>query len=115
MRLCALSSIGLLNAFLNLVIGHVFVTTPYVVRTVSASLVTVDPGLEEAAQNLGASRFVAFWRFTRAPDHAGIGRRRIVRFRDLLDNYAILMWLFDAAHVPLPMMMVFLISRMFDP
>jgi putative spermidine/putrescine transport system permease protein len=25
------------------------------------------------------------------------------------------MWLFDAGHVPLPMMMISLISRMFDP
>jgi putative spermidine/putrescine transport system permease protein len=109
------SSVGSQNAFLNLVIGHVLVTTPYVVRTVSASLVTVDPGLEEAARTLGASRFVAFWRITRPQIMPGLVAGALFAFVTSFDNYAISMWLFDAAHVPLPMMMVSLISRMFDP
>jgi putative spermidine/putrescine transport system permease protein len=109
------SSIGSQNAFLNLFIGHVLVTTPYVVRTVSASLVTVDPGIEEAARTLGASRFVAFWRVTRPQIVPGLVAGALFAFVTSFDNYAISMWLFDAGHVPLPMMMVSLISRMFDP
>jgi putative spermidine/putrescine transport system permease protein len=108
-------SIGSTNAFLNLVIGHVLVTTPYVVRTVSASLVLVDPGLEEAARTLGAGRFVAFWRITRPQIMPGLIAGGLFAFVTSFDNYAVSMWLFDASHVPLPMMMISLISRMFDP
>lgn len=40
----------------GLVMGHVLVTTPYVVRTTLAVLHNFDTRLEEAATNLGASR-----------------------------------------------------------
>jgi len=109
------SSIGSNDAFVNLVIGHVLVTAPYVVRTVSASLVTVDPGLEEAARTLGAPRIVAFWRVTRPQIMPGLVAGALFAFVTSFDNYAVSMWLFDASHVPLPMMMISLISRMFDP
>jgi putative spermidine/putrescine transport system permease protein len=108
-------TLGSENAFLNLVIGHVLVTTPYVVRTVSASLVLVDPGLEEAARTLGAGRLAAFWRITRPQIMPGLVAGALFAFVTSFDNYAVSMWLFDASHVPLPMMMISLISRMFDP
>jgi len=109
------SSVGSTDAFVNLLVGHVLVTTPYVVRTVSASLVTVDPGLEEAARTLGAGRVTAFWRVTRPQIMPGLVAGALFAFVTSFDNYAISMWLFDASHVPLPMMMISLISRMFDP
>jgi putative spermidine/putrescine transport system permease protein len=108
-------SVGSDNTFLNLVIGHVLVTTPYVVRTVSASLQLVDPGIEEAARTLGAGRFTAFWRVTRPQIMPGLIAGGLFAFVTSFDNYAVSMWLFDASHVPLPMMMIDLISRMFDP
>ena len=40
------------------------VTMPYVVRTVSASLMLTDVTLEEAARTLGASRWRTFYRVT---------------------------------------------------
>lgn len=41
-------------SFTGLVIGHVVITIPYVVRTVSASLADMDPNLDEAARMMGA-------------------------------------------------------------
>ena len=41
-------------SFTGLVIGHVVITIPYVIRTVSASLVDMDPNLDEAARMMGA-------------------------------------------------------------
>ena len=38
----------------GLLIGHVLITVPYVVRTVGAGLVGLDPAMEEAAASLGA-------------------------------------------------------------
>mgnify|MGYP005995863383 CR=1 FL=1 len=39
----------------GLLLGHTLITIPYVVRTVGASLVSLDPSLAEAAEGLGAS------------------------------------------------------------
>jgi len=41
-------------SFTGLVIGHVVITLPYVIRTVSANLVDLDPNLDEAARVMGA-------------------------------------------------------------
>ena len=38
----------------GLVVGHTVITLPYVIRTVSASLVDLDPHLDEAARMMGA-------------------------------------------------------------
>lgn len=40
--------------FAGLVIGHIVITIPYVVRTVGAGLVRLNPAIEEAAESLGA-------------------------------------------------------------
>ena len=64
------------NAALNLLIAHVLVTMPYVVRTVSASLMLADLALEEAAQTLGAARWRVFRRITVPQIAPGLGRRR---------------------------------------
>ncbi|MBL8702916.1 MAG: ABC transporter permease [Alphaproteobacteria bacterium] len=47
--------LGLLNSFLGVALTHIVTGLPYVVITVSASLATFDPRLEQAARNLGAS------------------------------------------------------------
>jgi ABC-type spermidine/putrescine transport system permease subunit II len=42
--------------------GHLVICTPYVIRTVTAGLVGLDPRLEEAAMSLGATRVQAFFK-----------------------------------------------------
>jgi putative spermidine/putrescine transport system permease protein len=44
--------------------GHLIICTPYVIRSVTAGLVGIDPWLEEAAMSLGASRIQAFFKVT---------------------------------------------------
>ncbi|MDM9559089.1 ABC transporter permease [Bordetella petrii] len=48
----------------GLVIAHVCLTIPWTVRLVSASMQGLDPSIEEAARNLGASGRQAFLRVT---------------------------------------------------
>ena len=49
----------------TLLCGHLVICTPYVVRSVIAGLVGMDPRLEEAAMSLGATRVQAFFKVTR--------------------------------------------------
>ena len=55
-----MSALGLRGNFAILILAHVVIVTPYVVRTTLAGLTGVDPALEEAARVLGASRLAAF-------------------------------------------------------
>lgn len=48
----------------TLLCGHLVICTPYVIRSVTAGLVGMDPRLEEAAMSLGATRAQAFSKVT---------------------------------------------------
>ena len=49
---------------LTLLIGHTVFCVPYILMEVKARLVGMDPSLEEAARDLGAGSFRAFWDIT---------------------------------------------------
>jgi ABC-type spermidine/putrescine transport system permease subunit II len=52
--------LGIKPSMTSLLLGHVVICTPFVIRNVTAGLVGLDPRLEEAAMSLGASRVQAF-------------------------------------------------------
>ena len=58
--------------FLALTLGHVILTIPYTVRTVTASLHGMDRSLEEAAMILGATKFQTFFKITLPLIRSGI-------------------------------------------
>lgn len=58
------SLLGLVGSMAGLIIGHLVVTLPFTVRLVSISVHHLDPALERAAQNLGATPLQTFWRVT---------------------------------------------------
>src|SRR5471030_2084586 len=74
------TSLGAQDSLVNLSLGHILVTVPYVVRTVSASLLLVDPSIEEAARTLGASRLRGFWLVTRPQIMPGLVAGAIFAF-----------------------------------
>ncbi len=58
------SRLKLATSIAGLVLAHLLLAIPYVVRTVAAGLAGVDRSLEEAAMSLGASRRQAFRKVT---------------------------------------------------
>ena len=56
--------LGLVNSYLGVVLAHAALGTPFVVITVTASLLSFDQSLSRAASGLGASPWVAFRRIT---------------------------------------------------
>jgi putative spermidine/putrescine transport system permease protein len=103
------------SAPVNLLIGHVLVTTPYVVRTVTASLLLADASLEEAARTLGAGWWRVFRRVTLPQIAPGVAAGTLFAFMVSFDNYPVSMWLADAQYVPMPMLIYREVASIFTP
>jgi putative spermidine/putrescine transport system permease protein len=99
----------------NLLIAHILVTSPYVVRTVSASLLLADVTLEEAARTLGANRWRTFRRVTLPQIAPGVVAGALFAFMASFDNYPVSMWLADAQNDPIPMLIYRKATGVFDP
>jgi putative spermidine/putrescine transport system permease protein len=95
----------LARSFWGLLIGHVIVTMPYVVRTVSASLYHFDLSLEEAARNLGASPLKAFLQVTLPIIQPGIMAGSIFAFVMSFGQFDVSLFLSQPAFTPLPLTM----------
>jgi putative spermidine/putrescine transport system permease protein len=99
----------------NLLVAHILVTMPYVVRTVSASLILADVTLEEAARTLGANRWRTFRRVTLPQIMPGVVAGALFAFMVSFDNFPVSMWLADAANDPMPMLIFRRVASIFDP
>lgn len=55
------SGIGLARNFWALLVGHVVIVTPFILRAVLALLTPQQRALEEASMDLGAGRWATFW------------------------------------------------------
>jgi putative spermidine/putrescine transport system permease protein len=109
------SLIGLAQSFAGLLIGHVVVTTPYVVRTVAAVLYHFDPSLEEAAQSLGASPLRAFLEVTLGVIKPGVVAGAVLAFAISFDNFTISLFLTSPGLTPLPIELFAYLKYSFDP
>jgi putative spermidine/putrescine transport system permease protein len=109
------SMLGWGSVPINLLIAHILVTSPYVVRTVVASLMLADITLEEAARTLGASRWRTFRRVTLPQIAPGVAAGGLFAFMVSFDNYPVSMWLADAQNDPMPMLIYRRASSVFDP
>lgn len=106
---------GMRLSTVNMFFGYTLIAIPYVVRTISASLILVDRTLEEAARTLGAGNVKTFWRVTIPQIVPGITAGALFSFMMGLDNYTIAMWFSDAQVTPLPLLVMKSMARVFDP
>ena len=86
----------------SLVLGHVIVTTPYAIRLIAASLTGLDPAIERAARNLGASPFRAFRLATLPLIRTGLMAGAVFAFITSFDNVTISIFLATPRMVTLP-------------
>jgi putative spermidine/putrescine transport system permease protein len=56
--------VGLLATYPGLVLAHMVITLPYALRVTATALVTLPPGIEDAAASLGAPPLTVFRRIT---------------------------------------------------
>ncbi len=86
----------------RLLLAHVIITTPYVVRAVTATLVGFDTTLEEAAMNLGANRWTATQLVTLPLIKSGLIAGTIFAFIMSFDNVVVSIFLSSPEYTPLP-------------
>lgn len=76
-----------------LVLGHVVVCVPFVLRTTIAALAQVDPALFDASASLGAGRVMTFRRVTLPLIGRGIGAGAFLAFMASFDNVPVSLFL----------------------
>jgi putative spermidine/putrescine transport system permease protein len=101
-------------SFGTLVLGHVAITTPYILRTTSASLAQMDGALLESAHSLGASSLHAFRTLTLPLIAPGIAAGAFIGFMYSFDNVAVSLFLSDARSEVLPIRMWHIIESNLD-
>ena len=93
---------GFASSFWNIVAGHVIVTFPYVMRTVTVALARYDRGLDEAAAGLGARPRQVFWRVTLPIIRPGLFAGGLFAFIESFDNFTVTIFLIGADTRTLP-------------
>ena len=101
-------------SFWTLVIGHIAITSPYIVRTTTASLVQLDAGLLDSARSLGASATYTFFTVTLPLILPGVAAGAFIAFMYSFDNVAVSLFLSDARSEVLPIRMWHIIESNLD-
>ncbi|WP_158818423.1 ABC transporter permease [Methylocapsa sp. S129] len=98
----------------TLVIGHIVICFPFVLRTTLASLAQINPALEECARDLGAGGWRTFAHVTFPLARGGIAAGAFIGFMASFDNVAISLFLADARSEVLPIRLWDLIESVLD-
>lgn len=113
LRLFAL--IGATGEFFWLVLAHVIVITPYVMRLVMAAMVGFDRSTEQAALSLGASTATVFRRVTLPLILPGITGGWLLAFINSFDELTMSIFVTSPATVTLPVRMYMYATESIDP
>jgi putative spermidine/putrescine transport system permease protein len=85
-----------------LVLGHVVVCVPFVLRTTVASLSQLDPSLLDASHSLGGGQWMTFRRVTLPLIAPGLGAGAFLAFMASFDNVPVSLFLADERTEVLP-------------
>ncbi len=99
----------------TVVIAHVAFCTAFVALVVRSSLRNLDPAVEEAAQDLGASRWTTFWRVTLPSIAPGVLGGALLSFTLSLDNFVITFFVAGPGATTLPIEVFGQLRRTISP
>jgi ABC-type spermidine/putrescine transport system permease subunit II len=106
---------GIGPGFWPIVVAMICFTLPLVLRPLVANLSGLDPDLEKAARNLGASPFAAFWRVTMPQLAPGLVAGGTFAFVEAMDNFSITVFLTNINTTTLPVEAYSYIRDIDDP
>jgi putative spermidine/putrescine transport system permease protein len=99
----------------GLIAGHTLIVIPWCVRLVSASLAGMDLATEEAAQNLGATPIVTFFRVTLPAIRSGIVAGALFGFVTSFGNLEMSLFLVGPGRTTLPIAILQYLEWKLDP
>jgi putative spermidine/putrescine transport system permease protein len=97
-----INKLGFTPSIPFLVLGHVIVCVPFVLRTTLASLTQLDPALLEASESLGGSSWMTFHRVVLPLISSGIGAGAFLAFMASFDNVPVSLFPADERTEVLP-------------
>ncbi|WP_105566434.1 ABC transporter permease [Microbacterium halophytorum] len=97
-----LGPLGLTNTYASIVIGHIAITVPYVIRTTLTAMQTADTSCEEAARVLGADAFTVFRRVTLPIIRPGVIAGGVMAFIVSFDEAVISLFVAESGAPTLP-------------
>ncbi|MBV7483459.1 ABC transporter permease [Bordetella sp. BOR01] len=106
---------GYTGSFAWLVLSHVVVVTPYVIRLVMGSLIGFDRSLEHAALSLGANRATVFLRVNLPLILPGVAGGWLLAFINSFDETTMSVFITSPSTVTLPVRMYMYASESIDP
>jgi putative spermidine/putrescine transport system permease protein len=115
LQFLALTDLRDLLGFPALLLGHVVITLPYAVRTVTVSLHGLDPRLEWAAQDLGANPLQTFRRVTLPLIKNGVFAGFVFAFIVSFNDVPISLFLGRPGSQPIPIAILGYVESRFDP
>ena len=107
--------LGLRGQFGGLILAHVAITVPYVVRSVLASIAGSDIAVEEAARTLGANGWTAFRLVTLPMIRPGLVAGGLFSLIISFDNVPVSIFLLSVRDVTLPVKIFTAIEHGVDP
>jgi len=111
----ALTGVRLVTGFGTIIVAHVAFNVSFVAIVVAARLATMDPSLEEAAQDLGASPWRAFWRVTFPILFPGILAGALLAFTLSLDDFVVTFFTAGVGTTTLPLFVYGLLKQRVPP
>ena len=106
---------ALTGSFSGLVLAHIMIATPWVVRLSLASLVNHDRAAEEAAASLGARPLMVLWRVTLPAMRTGIIAGALLAFIVSFENLELALFLTSPGVTTLPVAVLQYLEYHIDP
>ena len=106
---------ALTGSFAGLVLAHIMIATPWVVRLSLASLVNHDRAAEEAAASLGARPLMVVWRVTLPAMRTGIVAGALLAFIVSFENLELALFLTSPGVTTLPVAVLQYLEYHIDP
>ncbi len=110
-----LRGIDLRDAYWSLLLGHIVVTLPFVMRTLLAAMASFDFSLVDAARTLGLSYPMAVLKVLTPNLAPAFLTSGLFAFLASMDNYPISIFLTDARNKTLPIKMLQYLEEQPDP
>ena len=107
--------IGATGNFVWLILAHVIIITPYVLRLVLAAAVGMDRSCEQAAMSLGASQLTLFRRVTLPMILPGVTGGWLLAFINSFDEVTMSIFVTAPSTVTLPVRMYMYATESIDP